>query len=206
MAVANIPSPVLRDAPDPPDVRSRRFSVDEYFRMIEQGIFAEDERLELLEGLIVPMMTRMPAHEVSLRLVSKLLDRLLPDGYDLRVQSAIQLGNSVPEPDCAIVIGDTRRYSDHHPAASEIALVVEVADSSLRIDRTTKARIYAAAGIANYWIVNLSERQLEVLSDPTGDVEVPVYRQAVVYLAGDKFSFLLDGSEIGPIAVADLLP
>ncbi|MDZ4780364.1 MAG: Uma2 family endonuclease [Planctomycetia bacterium] len=206
MAIADIPNSSLQVPADAPELRSRRFTVDEYVRLIALGMFGDDERLELLEGLIVPMMTRVPPHEVALRLVSKALDRRLPAGYDLRVQSSIQLGASVPEPDCTIVIGETRHYIDHHPSASEIALVVEVSDSSLRIDRTTKARIYAAAGISIYWIVNLPERQLEVWSDPTGEAEQPGYLKTLVFKVGENVSLVLGDKQVGDIAVADLLP
>jgi len=206
MAIADFPNVSFNLPADSPELRSRRFTVDEYLRLIELGILRDDERLELLEGLIVPMMTRLPPHEVSVRLVSKALDRLLPDGYDLRVQAPVQLGTSVPEPDCAIVVGDTRRYIDHHPTASEIVMVVEVSDSSLRVDRTTKSRIYAAAGIANYWIVNLPERQVELYSDPTGDVKTAAYGRSANYRPGDQISLLLHEHELAPIAVSDLLP
>lgn len=206
MAIATTLETPLEFLPDAPELRARRFSVDEYLRLIELGMFADHERLELLEGLIVPMMTRLPPHEVALRLVAKALDRVIPSGYDLRSQSAVQLKSSVPEPDCAVVIGDTRRYSDHHPGPGEIELVVEVADSSLRIDRTTKAGIYASDRIAAYWIVNLPDRQVEVLTDPAGDVETPCYRNTAVFKPGDKIALVLGDKVVGEISVADLLP
>ncbi len=184
----------------------RRFSVDEYYRMIEAGIFSEHERLELLDGRIVTMMTRLPPHEVCLRLVSKALDRCLPAGFDLRVQSAVTLTDSAPEPDCAVVLGDTRRYIDHHPGAKEIALVVEVSDSSLRIDRIDKAEIYARDSLPVYWILNLSERQVEVHTDPTGDVDRAAYRVTAIFKQSDRLPFMLEGRQVADFLVADLLP
>ena len=141
-----------------------------------------------------------------MRLVSKSLDRLLPPGYDLRSQSAVTLRDSVPEPDCAIVIGDTRRYLDHHPRPDEIALIVEIAESSLRIDRSLKSGLYAQNGIPTYWIVNLIDRQIEVMAEPTGEAAEPAYAKSTIFKPGDKVPFTLAGVVVGEVAVADLLP
>lgn len=184
----------------------RRFSVDEYFRMIEAGIFAEHERLELLDGRIVTMMTRLPPHEVCLRLVSKALDRVLPTDYDLRVQSTVKLKESAPEPDCAVVIGDTRRYKDHHPGPTEIALVIEVSDTSLRIDRIDKANIYARDRLPTYWVFNLNERQVEALTEPSGDGPTAAYRVTTIYKESDHLPLVLGGQQVADFLVGDLLP
>lgn len=184
----------------------RKFTPEEYSRLIEEGIVGDEERLELLRGVVVNMMSKLPPHEVSVRLVSKSLDRLLPPGYDLRSQSAVTLRDSVPEPDCAVVIGDTRRYLDHHPRPDEIALVVEISESSLRVDRSVKSALYGQNGIPVYWIVNLVERQVEVLTEPTGDATEPAYAKTTIFKPGEKVPFTLAGAVVGEIAVADLLP
>src|SRR5262245_28451011 len=139
----------------------RRFTVDEYHRLIRGGILTEDDNLELIEGYLVHKMSRSPPHNGTLRKVEKRLSRLLPAGWEVCIQSGITLADSEPEPDLAVVREDPAEYITRHPGPADIGLVIEVADSSLPSDRSDKARIYARAGIAVYWIVNVSDRQIE---------------------------------------------
>src|SRR5215471_9440217 len=113
----------------------RRFSVAEYHKLIEIGILTEDDNLELLEGYLVHKMSRNPPHDAAIQKGNKKLLRLLPPGWDLRVQSAITLTDSVPEPDFAIVRGDETTYATRHPGLADIGLVIEVAESTLPGDR-----------------------------------------------------------------------
>src|SRR5262245_63406309 len=119
-------SPVFQTPPFP----VRRFSVDEYHRLIGAGVFPPDDKSELLDGWITPKMTRNPPHDAILDLVK---DALLAHatGWRVRVQSAITLATSEPEPDVAIAVGPAMRYLTRHPGPADLALVVEVADSSL---------------------------------------------------------------------------
>ena len=119
----------------------RRFTVEEYHRMIEAGVFAADERFELLEGWIVAEITRTPPHDVAIELLTDALRGALPAGWWVRVQSAITLTDSEPEPDLAVVRGAVRDHVQRHPDAAEIAVVIEVADSSLAPDRDLKGRV-----------------------------------------------------------------
>src|SRR5437764_11230931 len=148
----------------------RRFTVSEYHRLIELGILTEDDNLELLDGYLVHKTSRNPPHDAAIQKGLKKWLRLLPPGWDLRVQSAITLTESEPEPDFAIVRGDETVYVSRHPAAADIGLVVEVSDSTLPGDRDDKGRIYARAGLQCYWIVNLNDRQIEVYTAPSGAV------------------------------------
>src|SRR5262249_34402061 len=113
----------------------RRFSVSEYHHMIASGVFDEDEPLELLEGYVVVKMPRNPPHDGTSQGLQKRVFRLLPSGWDLRVQSAITLSDSEPEPDLVVVRGDETHYKHRHPGPADIGLIVEVADSSLDRDR-----------------------------------------------------------------------
>jgi Uma2 family endonuclease len=184
----------------------RRFSVTEYHRLIELGILTEDDNLELLDGYLVHKMSRNPPHDAAIQKGLKRWLRLLPPGWDLRVQSAITLTESEPEPDFAIVRGDETAYLTRHPTARDIGLVVEVSDSSLVGDRDDKGPIYARAGIDCYWIVNLNDRQVEVYTAPSGPVPDPRFLQRVDYRAGDSVSLLLGGTTLLQIAVQELLP
>ncbi len=184
----------------------RRFSVTEYHRLIELGILTEDDNLELLDGYLVHKMSRNPPHDAAIQKGTKKWLRLLPPGWDLRVQSAITLTESEPEPDFAIVRGDEQAYVSRHPTAADIGLVVEVSDSTLPGDRDDKGRIYARAGIDCYWIVNLIDRQVEVYTAPSGPGPDPKYAQRVDHRPGASIPLLLGGTTLVQVAVQDLLP
>ncbi len=188
---------------EPPPVPVRRFSVDEYHRLIRDGYFDAGERIELLEGWIVPKMTRNPPHDVAIDLAQEALRGLVPGGWRVRGQSAVTTIDSEPEPDLAIVRGRARDYRDRHPGPEDMALVVEVADSSLGRDRGLKLRIYARAGVPVYWIVNLVDQSIEVYTDPDGS---GVYLRRQDYRAGERLPLVLDGREVGPVDPAALLP
>lgn len=192
-------------APLPP-LPPKRFTVDEYHLMIRAGMFADDERYELLEGWVVPKMTRNAQHDGTIELVNAAWESVLPDGWRTRVQLGITMADSEPEPDVAVVRGTVRTHLARHPVPSEIALVIEVADSSLSHDRNFKGRIYARAALAEYWIVNLVDPQVEVYTDPTGDVPDPEYRQRRNCGPADEVAFVLAGQELTRVRVADLLP
>jgi Uma2 family endonuclease len=184
----------------------RRFSVAEYHKLIEIGILTEDDNLELLEGYLVHKMSRNPPHDAALQLIQATLPQLLPIGWCLRMQSAITVGGSEPEPDGAIVRGNARSYSSHHPSPAEIGLVIEVADTTLAGDRTDKGRIYARAGISCYWIVNIVDRQVEVYTVPSGPTVSPAYTQRQDFRIGDDVMLTLDGIVAATIPVRELLP
>ncbi|HEY7311695.1 MAG TPA: Uma2 family endonuclease [Gemmataceae bacterium] len=189
-----------------PPVPVRRFTVDEYHRMMHNGILAAGDPCELLDGWIVPKMTRSPLHGLALGFAEDEIERRLPTGWFRRSQSAVTTTESEPEPDLAVVRGRRRDYNTQHPTPANTGLVVEIADSSLAQDRGVKGPLYARAAIPVYWIVNLVDRTLEVYTDPTGPDPAPGYRQRQDYLAGNLVPLVLDGIEIDRIAVADLLP
>jgi Uma2 family endonuclease len=185
----------------------RRFTVDEYHQMIQTGIITEDDDVELLEGWIVPKMGRSPTHDAVISwIMNRRLTPRLPEGWFCRGQSAITADDSEPEPDISIVRGSELDYLARHPGAADMALVIEVADSTLARDRVIKAQIYAAATVPVYWIINLVDDQVEVYSDPSGPGPAPVYRSRVDYRGSELVPFVLDGEELGPIAAQELLP
>jgi Uma2 family endonuclease len=183
----------------------RRFTVDEYHRMIEWGFFAEDDHFELLEGFIVAKMPRNPLHDATVIVAQKAIDAVLPQGWHSRPQCAITLSDSEPEPDLTVVRGRPRDYASHHPSPDRIALVIEVANTSLAEDRDWKVRTYARAGIPVYWIINLIDMRLEVYTDPTGPTSSPSYRIHQDIGIGQPVPLVLDGTPCGPLAVRDLI-
>ena len=141
------------------------YDVDSYFALVECGVIAPDDRVELLEGLIVSMAPPSPMHGAVVHHVEHLLSRRLGPDTLVRVHMTFLAGpRCVPEPDVAVVPGSNTDYLRRHPTAA--ALVVEVADSSLVQDRITKAAIYAGAGVPAYWIVNLRDNDVECFTEP----------------------------------------
>ena len=192
MSIATPPSSSIAV---PPPILMRRWTVDEYHLMIQAGVFARDERFELLEGWIVPKMSRNPPHDAAMDLTREQLERRLPKGWRIRIQSAITTRDSEPEPDLAIVRGTARDYATRHPGSADIALIVEVAESSLLQDRREKAHVYARAGIAVYWIVNLVESQVEVYTGSIGTAATSNhYPQPRNYSLTEAVPFTIEGA------------
>jgi Uma2 family endonuclease len=139
----------------------RRWTRDEYARLIDHGVLGEDDPVELVAGRLLVKEPQPSSHRTGVLLVAKAVERAFGEGWFVQTQSPIALGaRSEPEPDVCVVRGSPRDYLDAHPSAP--ALVVEVADSGLRAARGVKAAVYARAGIADYWILNLRARLLEV--------------------------------------------
>lgn len=183
-----------------------RFTVDEYHRLTEIGTLTENDNLELIEGYLVRKMARNPPHDGTIHRAFKRLAKVLPPGWDMRIRSAVTLVDSEPEPDLAIVREDPAGYTTRHPVATDVVLVIEVADSTLPGDRADKGRIYARAGIDCYWIINLPDRQVEVYSAPFGPTAVPAYGQRQDHRLGDVVLLALVGTAAVSIPVQELLP
>jgi Uma2 family endonuclease len=185
----------------------RRFTVAEYHEMIKAGILTDEDQVELLEGWIIPKMPRNPPHDAIIAVIhNRVLGPLLPAGWFCRGQSAVTTSDSEPEPDLAVIRGRERDYLRRHPGPKDMALVIEVADTSIRRDRTLKGRLYARAGVPVYWIVNLPGARLEVYSEPSGPTDSPAYVQRKSYGRTRTVPLLLDGTVIAEIPVPDLLP
>jgi Uma2 family endonuclease len=182
-----------------------RFTVEQYHRMIDAGVLTEDDRVELLEGWIVEKMPHTPPHDGTILAAQTELLKVIPASHVLRIQSAITLADSEPEPDLAVAQGPLRRYFEEHPGPRDLALVVEVAAATLDQDRGIKQRIYARARIPVYWIVNLLDGLVEVYTNPRAG-KSPAYRQRQDLGGKDTVSLVIDGKEVARIPVRDLLP
>jgi hypothetical protein len=181
-----------------------RFAVEQYERMIDAGVFV-DARCELLEGLVVQKVTHNPPHDGSILALQQMLLHHLTHEWVLRIQSSISLSESQPEPDLVVAKGLVKRYFRHHPHPRDIALIVEVADSSLGQDRIDKMRIYASARIPIYWIVNLIDAQVEVYMNPRAG-RFPAYRNREDFHRGDDLPVILAGKELTRLDVSEILP
>lgn len=159
-----------------PAPRVRRWTREDYHRMSQAGLLREQDRVELVDGDVVEMSPISPSHSVSVTRTSYALMAAFGPAFVVRVQQPLALGGrSEPEPDLSVIRSEDLELADH-PGSP--LLVVEVADSSLRYDRTRKARLYAGARVAEYWIVNLGDRRLEVFRDPVPKARC--YRQTFV--------------------------
>jgi hypothetical protein len=132
--------------------------------------------------------------------------RLLPSDWQVRTRLAITLAGSQLRPDFAIVRGHPRSFFHRHPTAGEVGLIIEVADSSLLRDQRDKARIYAGASIATYWIINLDDHQIEVMTQPSGPTASPEYASTQIFQPAEQLPLVLDGQTIASILVSELHP
>ena len=176
--------------------------VERYHTLIDRGILGPGDRVELLEGIIVQKVSKNPPHRIATRLSRLALERVIPPNWYVDAQEPITLQASEPEPDIAVIRGDTRMYARRHPGLGDIGLVVEVADTTMDRDRIVKKRIYAAAGIPFYWLLDLNSRKLETYSEPKGSE----YASATEHAAHESVTVILDGVTVGSVAVSDLLP
>jgi len=147
------------------------FSVDDYHRMLETGILGEDDRVELLQGEIVRKFPISRLHAACVSRINELFHDLLGKSATIQVQNPVQLNDSSePEPDVTVLKRRDDFYAESLPMPADVLLLIEVADSSIDVDREVKLPLYAKAGVAEIWIVNLNEDQIESHSQPIGDV------------------------------------
>ena len=204
MTTINVPTPAANlddesrvgSPADEPQIK--RWTIEEYESAIGTGIF-DGQRLELLDGELIQMSPMYPPHARGIRLVQRaLLKVFLPDHYTLQIQMPMKfIGANRPEPDIAVLAGPAEAHFDHPSTA---LLIVEVAHSSVEYDQKRKANKYAENGIADYWIVNIPQRQVEVYRN----IAEQRYSAATVHKPGEAISPL--AMPTASIGVADLLP
>jgi Uma2 family endonuclease len=153
---------------DIPHVQPKRFTVDDYHRLVSLGFLGEDDHIELIRGELIQMAAKGVRHEFCLRRLLRQLPKLIEDRATLQCQAPIMLSfDGEPEPDFAILRNREDDYATAHPTPEDVWLVIEIGDSSLEYDQTVKLSLYAEAAIAEYWIFNLVDRHLEVYTEPS---------------------------------------
>jgi Uma2 family endonuclease len=185
---------------------AKRFTIFEYHRLIELGFFGEDDRVELIKGEIVNMVAKGKPHSVCGTRLYRELFKLVKEQGTLRSQDPITISdNSEPEPDLVIVRNRADDYLANHPTPSDILLLIEIADSSLKYDQQEKLPLYAEAGIADYWIFNLVDNYLECYSEPYQASQGKFgYRRKVIFLPNESVNLpnfhdlVLDLSKVFP--------
>ncbi|MDX2166978.1 MAG: Uma2 family endonuclease [Deltaproteobacteria bacterium] len=176
------------------------YSVDAYFCLVTDGLLDPRDRVELLDGVIVAEPPMEPPHASGIAATTEAINTAVSGRAAVRIQAPLIADPfSAPEPDIAVVVGTWRDYVERHPTTA--LLVVEVSDSSLQQDRLSKSRIYAGAGIPDYWIVNLRDDRVEVFRRP--DATQRVYTERFVATRGETLALVaLPGATV---AVNDLL-
>lgn len=166
----------------------KSWTVKDYYRMTDLGILPPGQRTELIDGGIFVMAAKKPPHSAITKTASDYLRDLLKGKADVRVQDPIRLSDrSEPEPDIAIVRRvEPRNYIERHPIASDVFLLIEVADTTLNFDRKIKSAIYAQSGIADYWIIDVNGERVFVFRRPEGEK----YLEKTVFGKNARVSFL----------------
>jgi Uma2 family endonuclease len=179
--------------------------------MLASGAFTKDNRFELIEGTLVAKMTKKPRHSTGSELCGDAVRRLLPPGWHVRIEKPVRIParDSMPEPDISVARGQIRDYEERDPGPVDVALVVEVSDTTLAADRRGEPRYcrgraltYGGGTIPVYWIVNVADRQLEVYSNPADGA----YPAPIILGETDSVDLVIEGVVVGQIAVSDLLP
>ena len=169
------------------NVNLRRITVDEYDAMIENGVFDENDKVELLNGAIVEKMPKGPKHSAATYRIAKIFFKLFDNQAIVRVQDPIWLRDfSEPEPDIVLSVLEEDEYEDSHPTPDEIYLILEVSDSTLGYDRNAKKIIYAQAGIRQYLIVNVQDKTVEDYREPGADG----FQSKQTYSTGNSFDLV----------------
>ncbi|TBR60395.1 hypothetical protein B4U84_05865 [Westiellopsis prolifica IICB1] len=187
-------------------VLTKRFTITEYDHLAELGFFSEDDRVELIRGEIIPMVSKGKPHSVCETLLLREFIKLLQDRALVRGQEPVTISDySEPEPDITIVSNVDDNYLSAHPSSADILLLIEIADSSLKYDQEVKLPLYAEAKISDYWIFNLVENHLECYSEPLHDFQGKFgYRKKVIYLSNELVNLpcfpdlVLDLSKVFP--------
>lgn len=183
-----------------PGPRKHLFTVDEYERLADTGIFHEDDRVELIEGEIVQMVPIGSEHAGAVNRLTSLFTRLLQERIVAGVQNPVRLPEmSEPQPDFVLLKPREDFYTKRHPEPADVLLLIEVAESSITYDRGVKLPLYAKAGIPEVWLVDLTKNRLEVYRSPSEDG----YGTTSVLESGDTIH-IEAFPDVG-IAVADIL-
>ena len=176
-------------------------TVEEYLRMGRGSVFAPDARLELIEGEIIEMAPIGPPHAGAVAILGRVFGRAVGDTAVVWVQNPLRIGErSMPQPDIALLKPRADTYTRSHPVAADVLLLVEVSDTTLRFDVSTKMPLYARAGIVEAWVVDVERHLVQVFRDPGPDG----YRASFT-MAGDERLSACAIAEVA-ITVSDLFP
>ena len=198
--------------PDPyPESAPRPLSIDcdLFSRIVEAGIFGDKPRVFLWEGQIVEWAGRTPKgrrHAYALNVLGAFLRSVTPPGWFVEQGQLMEIGKDSLKPaDLKIVRGEIDDYRERIPCVHDVPLVVEISDAEIEFDRGELLRAYAAAAVPLYWVANVKDCAIEVYTKPTGPVESPRFESCRFFGPDDEVPVILDGREVGKVAVKDVL-
>jgi Uma2 family endonuclease len=166
----------------------RRFTIDDYYRMADAGIFAPDDRVELIRGEVVEMSSIRAPHAACVDRLNRMFLERAGEQAHIRIQNPVRIPpDSEPEPDVVLARPRPGGYADRHPEPGEVFLLVEVCETSLHYDREVKGPLYAEAGVPEVWLVDLEHRTVEVYREP----ETGSYRRVVTAKPGESLAPVL---------------
>jgi Uncharacterized protein conserved in cyanobacteria len=200
---------VALETPRHPEENYRLFSVQDYMQLFERGILKPDERTELINGKVRTMLPAgIPHSQIVVKLVELIHDVVPRKEWCVYAQNTIEVAGNLPEPDLCIAQGPSQRYDHRRPQAEDVSMIIEVAETSLHYDRGEKLRLYAAAGIKKYWIINLVDSQVETYCEPMPATEnsPPNYRTRRIILKDEVAEIGFTESLKLSFQLADLLP
>jgi hypothetical protein len=206
MATATIP--VTSESAFAPDAQPFDITSQMFFQMIEAGVFPPERRVFLWEGRLYETMAKTTLHATTSVRVHKALGRRLPDEWLIWTENPVALDEShAPLPDVVLVRGPVELYEDENrpPRASDVGLIVEIAVSSLKVDLTVRAELFARALVPNYWVADVGGRRIVEHSAPQVVDGVGRYSQVHERKPGDQIRLVLDGREVATIPVAELI-
>ncbi len=171
-----------------------RLTVEEYDRIIQSGVIGKDEKVELIDGLIVRKETRDRSYPLAAKQAMLALVRVVPPGWHVASEKSIVVSSrSKPEPDLVVVKGQPRDYLERDITATDVAVVVKIAQTRLEQDRTVMAQVYASSGIPVYWILNVAEEKIEVFRNPASEQ----YQAREEYRFGQEVPLVVQGIAAG---------
>jgi Uma2 family endonuclease len=202
-ATATAPTGTSTPPPKSTGARPWKWTLEQYREFCDRGFF-DHGRVEFVFGEIIDMGKQGWPHALALELLVAVLRGVFASGHWVREEKPFPVVGSQPQPDAAVIPGSPRDYSDHPTTA---VLIVEVSDTTLKYDVTTKAELYATAGVADYWVLDVENRQLHVFRDPqplTASLEATAYQTHLTLSPTDRVSPLAAPS--ASILVSELLP
>ncbi len=183
-----------------------RMNVKQFETLIAAGAFPDRVRVELLGGVLFRKMTKNDPHDFVVGLLGAILNRLLEPAWFAREEKSVVLGKFWrPEPDVAAVRGPRQRYRDRAPRVADLGLLIEVSDVTYNRDLGVKWRRYAAVSIGAYWIVNLTQKRIEVYSRPSGNGPAAAFQEVKFYGPDAEVPLILDGREQGLVSVKEVV-
>ena len=189
------------------DHMTYRITTDRYLRMVKARIFTEKDPVFLWRGRLVEKMTKGRQHSKAVTKLYKKLIGLMPEGWYVEQEQPMEIpDDGMPEPDISVIRGAVDDYPDRAPSSKDVALVVEVADSSVSADSGAVLEMYASEAIPVYWILNVPSRWIEVHIRPSGPAQFPSYRERRIYSLDEEVPVILDGREVGRFSVREIFP